>query len=95
MRTLRAAVGVQQDLAYAKDRKLPFKVLAALSDGEGPIIAALKTCWSEAPHRRCQEHVLGKLAEPVLEVDVQLRKRMRDDRSAELTTKPVRQDCEC
>jgi hypothetical protein len=76
-------------------RELPFKVLATLSDGEGPIIAALKTCWSEAPHRRCQEHVLSNLAEPVLEVDAQLRKRMRDDRSAELATKPVRQDCEC
>lgn len=64
------------------------------SDSEGPIIAALKTCWSEAPHRRYQEHVLGNLAEPVLEVDVQLRKRMRVDRSAELA-KSVRQDCEC
>jgi hypothetical protein len=41
------------------------------------------------------EHVLGNLAEPVLEVDVQLRKRMRGDRSAELATRPVRQDREC
>jgi len=60
-------------------RELPFAVLATLSDGEDTIIAALKTCWPEAPHQRCQEHVLGNLAEPALEVDTQLRKWMRDD----------------
>ena len=60
-------------------RELPFAVLATLSDGEDTIIAALKTCWPEAPHQRCQEHVLANLAEPALEVDTQLRKRMRDD----------------
>ena len=58
---------------------LPFKVLATLSDGEDTIIAALKACWPEAPHQRCQEHVLANLAEPVLEEDTKLRKRMRDD----------------
>jgi hypothetical protein len=60
-------------------RELPFKVLAILSDGEDRIIAALKSSWPTAPHQRCQEHVLGNLAEPVLKVDAQLRKRMRDD----------------
>jgi hypothetical protein len=60
-------------------RELSFKVLATLSDGEDRIIAALKTCWPKAPHQRCQEHVLGNLADPVLKVDTQLRKRMRDD----------------
>jgi len=69
-------------------RELPFAVLATLSDGEDTIIAALKTCWPEAPHQRCQEHVLGNLAEPALEVDTQLRKWMRDDLGG-LSTVPV------
>lgn len=60
-------------------RELPFAVLATLSDGEDTIIAALKACWPTAPHQRCQEHVLANLAEPVLKVDTQLRKHMRDD----------------
>lgn len=60
-------------------RELPFKVLATLSDGEDRIIAALKASWPTAPHQRCQEHVLGNLAEPVLKIDAQLRQRMRDD----------------
>ena len=60
-------------------RALPFAVLATLSDGEGAIIAALKTCWPTAPHQRCQAHFLGNLAEPVLQVDARLRQRMRDD----------------
>jgi hypothetical protein len=60
-------------------RALPFAVLATLSDGEGAIIAAMKACWPTAPHQRCQEHFLGNLAEPVLEVDARLRQRMRDD----------------
>ena len=60
-------------------RELPFAVLATLSDGEETIIAALKTCWPTAPHQRCQEHVLGNLVEPVIEVDAQLRQRMRDE----------------
>ena len=60
-------------------RALPYEVLATLSDGEDTIIAALKTCWPDAPHQRCQEHALANLAEPVLDVDTQLRKQMRDD----------------
>jgi len=60
-------------------RELPFKVLATLSDGEDTLIAALKSCWPDAPHQRCQEHILGNLAEPVLKVDARLRKRVRDD----------------
>lgn len=60
-------------------QELPFKVLATLSDGEKAIIAALKTCWSKAPHQRCQEHILGNLAEEVLKEDRKLRKRMKDE----------------
>lgn len=60
-------------------QELPFQVLATLSDGEDTIIAALKTCWSKAPHQRCQEHILGNLAEAVIKEDTKLRKRMKDD----------------
>lgn len=60
-------------------RALPFKVLATLSDGEERIIAALKRSWPAAPHQRCQEHILGNLAEPVLKVDAHLRQGMRAD----------------
>jgi hypothetical protein len=60
-------------------QELPFQVLATLSDGEETIIAALKACWSQAPHQRCQEHILGNLVEPVLEEDTKLRQRMKDD----------------
>jgi len=60
-------------------RALPFKGLATLSDGEETLIAALKSCWPEAPHQRCQEHILSNLAEPVLKLDAQLRQRLRDD----------------
>ena len=60
-------------------RELPFAVLATLSDGEDTLIAALQSCWPTAPHQRCQEHALGNLAEPVLAVDSQLRKLVRDD----------------
>jgi hypothetical protein len=58
---------------------LPYQVLATLSDGEKAIIAALETCWSDAPRQRCQEHYLGNLAEPVLKVDEKLRAWMRND----------------
>jgi hypothetical protein len=60
-------------------RELPFKVLATLSDGEETLIAALKRCWPDAAHQRCQEHILSNLAEPVLKVDARLRQRMRDE----------------
>ena len=58
---------------------LPYQVLATLSDGEKAIIAALETCWPDAPRQRCQEHYLGNLAEPVLKVDGKLQEWMRND----------------
>ena len=58
---------------------LPYRALATLSDGEDVIVAALKQSWPHAPHQRCQAHVLGNLAEPVLQHDTELRKRLRDD----------------
>jgi hypothetical protein len=60
-------------------QELPYTVLATLSDGEKAIIAALKMCWPDAPRQRCQEHYLGNLAEPVLEVDGKLQKWMRNE----------------
>jgi hypothetical protein len=60
-------------------QKLPFTVLATLSDGEEAIIAALKRGWPTAPHQRCQVHFLNNLVEPVLEVDAQLRQALQDD----------------
>lgn len=57
---------------------LPFAVLATLSDGEEAIIAALKQCWPEAPHQRCQAHFLNNLVEPVLAVDGQLRQGLQE-----------------
>ena len=58
---------------------LPYQVLATLSDGEKAIIAALETCWPDAPRQRCQEHYLGNLSEPVLKVDGKLQQWMRND----------------
>jgi hypothetical protein len=60
-------------------QELPFRVLATLSDGERTLVAALKTCWSQAPHQRCQAHFLNNLAEAVLDYDDELRKNMRQD----------------
>ncbi len=60
-------------------RELSYEVLATLSDGEDRIIAALKASWPDAPHQRCQGHILGNLAEPVLKEDSNLRQWMRDD----------------
>ena len=60
-------------------QKLPYPVLATLSDGEKAIIATLKQCWPDAPHQRCQAHFLNNLAEPVLAFDTQLRQQMRAD----------------
>jgi hypothetical protein len=59
--------------------ELPHKVLATLSDGEDTIIAALERCWPDTPRQRCQEHFLGNLAEPVLDVDSKLRQWMRNE----------------
>ena len=64
---------------------LPYPVLATLSDGEGAIIAAQRTCWPKASAQRCQSHWLGNLAEPVLKVDTQLREQLR----AELGGRPA------
>jgi hypothetical protein len=58
---------------------LSYPVLATLSDGEDTIAAAIKSCWPEAPHQRCQMHFLGNLAEDVLEEDDQLRQNLRND----------------
>lgn len=60
-------------------KALSLPVLATLSDGEDAIIAALKGCWPEAPHQRCQSHILGNLVEPVLKHDAQLRQDMYND----------------
>ena len=60
-------------------QKLPFKVLATLSDGEKAIIAALKACWPHAPHQRCQLHFLNRVAEPVMQEDSRLRQQLRAD----------------
>jgi len=60
-------------------RALPYPVLATLSDGERGILDAMKTCWSEAPHQRCQMHFLSNLVEPVLSYDTELHEWMRQD----------------
>ena len=60
-------------------KELPFNVLATLSDGEKAIVAALKVCWKDAPHQRCQLHFLNRVAEPVMEEDSRLRRQLRDD----------------
>jgi hypothetical protein len=60
-------------------RKLPLPVLATLSDGENTVIAALKTCWPQAPHQRCQVHFLNNLVNDILDYDDELRKDMRQD----------------
>jgi hypothetical protein len=60
-------------------QELPFHVLATLSDGEKAIVAALKECWPDAPHQRCQLHFLNRVAEPVMEEDSRLRRQLRDD----------------
>jgi hypothetical protein len=60
-------------------QELPYPVLATLSDGEKGIIAALKRCWPDTPHQRCQAHFLNNLAEPVLAIDMELRQQMREE----------------
>ena len=79
--------GIQVDHPTAEDlvawlrpyQALPYQVLATLSDGEKAIIAALETCWPDAPRQRCQEHYLGNLAEPVLKEDGKLQEWMRNE----------------
>jgi hypothetical protein len=79
--------GIQLDHATAEElvewmapyQALPYAVLATLSDGEKAIIAALKTCWPDAPRQRCQAHYLGNLAEPVLEEDRKVQEWMRNE----------------
>jgi hypothetical protein len=56
-----------------------FPVLATLSDGERALVSALKTCWPQAPHQRCQAHFLNNLAQTVLPEDERLRQAMRQD----------------
>ena len=60
-------------------KELPFSVLATLSDGEKAIVAALKVCWQDAPHQRCQLHFLNKVAEAPMEEDSRLRRQLRDE----------------
>ena len=60
-------------------KAMPYRALATLSDGEDTIIAALERCWPGVPRQRCQEHFLGNLAEPVLDVDSKLRHWMKND----------------
>jgi hypothetical protein len=60
-------------------RSLPHPVLATISDGEKAIVAAMERCWPEAAHQRCQAHFLDNLAEPLVALDAQLRRQMRDD----------------
>ena len=57
----------------------PLPVLATLSDGEDRIIAGLKGSWPDAPHQRCQEHMLANLAEAALKEDTNLRGWMKRD----------------
>lgn len=60
-------------------QKLPYKVLATLSDGEKSIIAAINSIWPTAPHQRCQAHFLSNLSESVLPLDTKLRQQLKAD----------------
>jgi hypothetical protein len=60
-------------------KELPFHVLATLSDGEKAIVAAMKVCWPDAPHQRCQLHFLNKVAEAPMEEDNRLRRQLCDE----------------
>jgi hypothetical protein len=60
-------------------RDLALPVLATLSDDENTLIAALKTCWPQVPHQRCQVHFLNNLVDDILDYDDELRKDMRQD----------------
>ena len=54
-------------------QKLNYQVLATLSDGDTAMIEALKFCWPDVLHQRCQLHFLANLSEDVLPFDKQLR----------------------
>jgi hypothetical protein len=60
-------------------QSLQLPVLATLSDGENTLIAALKSCWPQAPHQRCQVHFLNNLVADIQEWDDELRNNMRLD----------------
>lgn len=60
-------------------QKLPYKVLATLSDGEKSIIAAMNSSWPNAPHQRCQAHFLSNLSGSVLPLDTKLRQQLKAD----------------
>ncbi len=60
-------------------RALQLPVLATLSDGENTLIAALKACWPQAPHQRCQLHFLNNLTADLLEYDDEMHQYMRQD----------------
>jgi len=60
-------------------QEMGFPVLGTLSDGEESIGLALKTCWPDAPHQRCQCHFLGNVAQAVLPQDDELRQNMKKD----------------
>jgi hypothetical protein len=60
-------------------RVLPLPVLATLSDDENTLMAALKTCWPQAPHQRCQVHFLNNLTDDILDYEDELRKDLRQD----------------
>ena len=57
--------------------KLPYKVLATLSDGEPAEITAMKTVWPTAPHQMCQLHFLNDSAAPIAKADRELRRQMK------------------
>jgi len=60
-------------------QEMGLPVLGTLSDGEESIGLALKTCWPDAPHQRCQCHFLGNLVDAVLPQDDELRQNMKKD----------------
>jgi hypothetical protein len=73
-------IGEEELSAWLKPyQAMPFQVLATLSDGEVTLVTALKGCWPQVPHQRCQTHFLNNLSEAVLSYDDELRKNMRQD----------------
>ncbi len=60
-------------------QKLPYKVLATLSDGESAIITVMNSSWPDARHQRCQAHFLNNLSEAVLPLDTKLRQQLKAD----------------